>query len=111
MNDSDAKAAPAVIGLYDELAERYIADRPQVNWDENAWIDRFLSHVPSPCRVLDFGCGAGAPIGAYLLREGCTLTGMDSSPALIEHCRKCLPAGVWQVADMRQPFYGASSKT
>jgi 2-polyprenyl-3-methyl-5-hydroxy-6-metoxy-1,4-benzoquinol methylase len=93
MSDSEAddgseEAATTVIMLYERMAARYIADRARVPWDERAWLDRFLNAVPSPYRVLDLGCGSGAPIGRYLIEQGCTLTGIDSSPTLIAHCRK-----------------------
>jgi trans-aconitate methyltransferase len=106
MSDSDAddgseEAAATVIMLYERLAARYIADRALVPWDERGWLDRFLSAVPSPYRVLDLGCGCGAPIDRYLLEQGCTLTGIDSSPTLIAHCRRHSPGSTWLVGDMR----------
>jgi trans-aconitate methyltransferase len=106
MSDSDTdnggeEAAATVIMLYERLAARYIADRARMTWDERSWLDRFLNEVPSPYRVMDLGCGAGAPIGRYLLEQGCTLTGIDSSPTLIAHCRKHLSGSNWLVGDIR----------
>ncbi len=102
MSDADeSEAAASVILLYERLAGRYIADRTRLSWDERPWLDRFLPAMPSPFRILDLGCGAGSPIGQYLIEQGCTLTGLDSSPSLIAHCRKCLPDQTWLVGDMR----------
>ena len=62
MNDTEAQAAATVIGLCERRAEHYVTDRTSVACDESIWMDRFLAEVPSPYRVLDLGCGAGAPI-------------------------------------------------
>jgi trans-aconitate methyltransferase len=99
-DDTGSDAAAMVIMLYERLAARYIADRSHALM-ERPWLDRFVAAVPSPFRVLDLGCGAGSPIGRYLVEQGCTLTGLDSSPTLISHCRKHLPDQTWLVGDMR----------
>lgn len=95
------KRIPPISDLYERLADRYIADRPDVAWNEQPWLDRFLDRLPATRRVLDLGCGAGAPIGGYLLGHGCVVTGIDTSPTLIGHCRKHFPQAAWLVADMR----------
>ncbi|CAM3576559.1 class I SAM-dependent methyltransferase [Corallococcus sp. ZKHCc1 1396] len=87
--------------LYDRLAERYIADRRNAPWNERPWLEKFLTHIPPDGSVLDLGCGAGTPIGGYLLSRGRAVTGIDTSPRLIAHCRATLLDGDWRVADMR----------
>lgn len=106
MGTRHPNAAAAIVALYERLAGRYIEDRPRVDWDEQGSLEQFLAHLPPQRRVLDLGCGAGAPIGERLLNRGCTVTGVDSSPTLIAHCRERLPAGEWLVADMRQLALG-----
>jgi SAM-dependent methyltransferase len=94
--------APAVSDLYERFADHYIADRSRTSWNEERWLDRFLDSMPAERRILDLGCGAGAPIGKYLLEHGCSITGIDTSPTLINHCREHSPQGQWLVADMRR---------
>jgi len=69
---------------------------------EKAWLDRFRTLLPAAPSVLDLGCGAGQPIGRYLLEQGTALTGVDTSPELIGMARDALPEGLWEVADMRR---------
>lgn len=51
--------------LYDRQAARYDAERDQSLF-ERAWLDRVLADVPQEGAVLDLGCGAGRPIGAFV---------------------------------------------
>lgn len=100
-------SAHRIIGLYDEKAESWIADRgrdlrrggPGV--DEAGWLDRFTATLPPGARILDAGCGSGWPVGAALLAKGFRVTGLDASPRLIAHARKTLPNGGWVVGDIR----------
>ena len=94
--------APAGSDLYERFADHYIVDRSRTSWNEERWLDRFLDGMPAERRILDLGCGAGAPIGKYLLEHGCSITGIDTSPTLINHCREHSPQGQWLVADMRR---------
>lgn len=99
--------AERIVGLYDEQAEGWIADRgralggPGKSLDEVAAVDRFVAALPPGASVLDVGCGSGWPIGAALLERGVRLTGVDASPRLIKHARETLPAADWRVDDMR----------
>lgn len=68
---------------------------------EAAWLDRFLSHLPPGGAVLDLGCGAGVPVARYLIGKGYKVTGVDSSPTLINLSRSRFPEHEWIVADMR----------
>ncbi len=49
-------------------------------------------------RLLELGPGAGR-LTFYLLRLGSEVHGIDLSPAMIEHCRSTLPAGVFHLGD------------
>lgn len=94
-------SAARIVSLYDENAAVWDAARAGSSFFEKPLFDRFIAALPSGASVLDVGCGAGAPIGRYLLKQGLRVTGTDSSAALIGICRERYPAGEWIVADMR----------
>ncbi len=68
---------------------------------ERGWLDRFLALVPARAAILDAGCGAGAPIAQYLIKQGCRLTGIDLSVPMLERARVRFPRARWLEADMR----------
>lgn len=68
---------------------------------EKAWLDRFLSLIPADASVLDLGCGMGEPIANYLIEQGCSVTGVDTSHTFINLCKNRFPQQNWLVADMR----------
>ncbi|MGC5698792.1 methyltransferase domain-containing protein [Pseudomonas sp. NFXW11] len=69
---------------------------------EKIWLQRFLQQMAPGRQVLDLGCGAGQPVAGYLIEQGCELTGVDSSSALLGLCRQRFPAQRWLQADMRE---------
>lgn len=99
--------AGRIIGLYDDKADDWIADRGRVlgrggaMLDEAAALDRFAALLPPGGTVLDVGCGSGWPWGAALLDRGFRVTGVDSSPRLIAYAAETLLNGEWVVGDMR----------
>ena len=101
-------AADRIVGLYQDKAADWIRDRGAVlrrhegDWDEAAWLDRFVNGWPPVARVLDVGCGSGWPMGAALLERGFEVVGLDASPGLIAHARETLPKGDWRIGDMRE---------
>lgn len=100
-------AADRIVGLYDDHAEGWIADRGDRLYDgdqgpnEGQCLDRLTEGFSPGATVLDVGCGSGRPIGAELIRRGFSVHGVDSSPKLIAHARQTLPEGKWTVGDMR----------
>lgn len=80
-------------GAYDTLRSRTLLEAP--------WLDRFAALLATDGAVLDLGCGMGEPIAADIVRRGFRVTGIDSSPALIEMARERMPKQTWAVADMR----------
>jgi len=68
---------------------------------ERAWLDRFLALVPAGGHVLDMGCGSGDPIARYLIESGRRVTGVDTSPRLLQLAGSRFPAATWIAADMR----------
>lgn len=101
----DAVAAARIIGLYEETALAWDAVRVD-SGIERGWLERFLAHVsPGGC-ILDIGCGSGFPIASALVRRGYRVMGVDSSPAMIDLCRKRMPQAQFAVADMREMSFG-----
>lgn len=99
-------SADRIVGLYRDKAADWIADRSRTqdrgdSLDEAAWLERFSAALPVVGTVLDVGCGSGSPIGAALIARGFRVTGVDSSPGLVDHARAASPAGEWIVGDMR----------
>ncbi|MBR1151424.1 trans-aconitate 2-methyltransferase [Bradyrhizobium sp. JYMT SZCCT0428] len=92
--------ADRIIELYQRHARAWAQDRGN-RLMERAWLDRFCALLPGGASVLDIGCGSGEPIARYLTRQGCHVTGVDSSPELIALCSASFPDLAWHIADMR----------
>src|SRR5436305_12303310 len=92
-------------GIVKELYERHA-----LQWDKDRgrdlfelpWLDRFLSFVRARGSILDIGCGSAEPIARLFIERGYNVTGIDSSPSLIEICKRRFPQQSWIVADMRE---------
>lgn len=89
-----------VVGLYEENADAWARQRGR-GLIEQSWLERFAALLPSGGSVLDIGCGSGEPIAGWFVRNGFSVTGVDSSPSLIAICRERFPEQRWLVADMR----------
>ena len=94
------EAADEIIGLYRRHARAWDEARGE-RLLEGVWLDRFLALAPPGGEVLDLGCGGGRPIAAYLIGKGYAVTGVDTSPELIDLCRARWPDQTWRAADMR----------
>ena len=93
--------AKNIIELYRKYAREWVELRGEYLY-EKVWLDRMLALVPAQAKILDIGCGSGKPIAAYLLAQGCTVTGVDSSEAMLLMARQNFPDQTWIQADMRQ---------
>lgn len=94
--------AEHVIDIYERHAAAWVSARlREGNLYERAWLDRFCGAIPPLSSVLDLGCGAGAPIARYLSERGHSITGVDSSPAMVSMFQSRLPHNQALVADMR----------
>lgn len=104
--------ADRIVDLYERHAGAWTAARLGArHFVERGWIERFRVVVGPGGAVLDIGCGSGEPIARYLSQCGCAVTGVDSSPAMIDRFRGRLPDQAALVADMRtlalgQTFHG-----
>ena len=94
--------AAGIIDLYQRKASDWIENRARTGLIEKPWLDRFRALLPPAAPVLDLGCGSAAPIAAYMIGLGHPVVGVDSSPAMIDVCRKRFPTQEWMVGDMRK---------
>ena len=95
-----SREADQIIGLYRRHAQAWAYLRGS-ELQEEVWLEKFFQLMPARGSVLDIGCGSGKPIGQYLFDKGCAVTGIDSSPELIEISRRNLPDCDWLISDMR----------
>ncbi|GAA4583043.1 class I SAM-dependent methyltransferase [Planotetraspora phitsanulokensis] len=51
-------------------------------------------------RVLDVGCGTGAPSAQQFAQAGCDVTGIDISPVMLEIARQNVPEGTFLELDV-----------
>ena len=94
--------ATGIIDLYQRKALDWIESRARTGLFEKAWLDRFRALLPPTGPILDIGCGSAEPMAAYLIGLGHPVVGVDSSPAMIDVCRRHFPRQEWIVADMRK---------
>ncbi|HAJ76298.1 MAG TPA: SAM-dependent methyltransferase [Gammaproteobacteria bacterium] len=91
--------------VYERNAHGWDERRPR-SLIEKPWLDKLLNSMAPGSSVLDVGCGAGEPISRYVLKRGFSLTGVDSSPKMIEICKTRFPDQSWIVMDMRELSLG-----
>lgn len=101
-----APDAPAPANDYDGFAEAYAAatESNLVNAHyERPAVLALMGDIAGR-RVLDAGCGAG-PLSAALRDRGATVTGLDSSAAMLRLARRRLgPGADLHLADLREPL-------
>ncbi len=85
---------------YNAIASNWDAARSALFGHEPAFLDRLLSNVPLPGKILDLGCGTGRPIAEFLLKRGFAVTGVDQAEDLLALARQRLPEGRWLHAHM-----------
>ena len=96
-----SEEADRIVDLYQRRASVWIESRARTGLIEKPWVDRFRALLPPSGAVLDLGCGSAEPMAAYLIGLSHPVTGVDSSPAMIEACRERFTTQDWIVADMR----------
>ena len=83
--------ATGIIDLYQRKAQDWIESRARTGLFEKPWLDRFRALLPPAGPILDIGCGSAEPMAAYLIGLGHPVVGVDSSPAMIDVCRRHFP--------------------
>lgn len=92
-----------IIATYDRVAQEFQAARNRSLFEKPS-LDRMLGIAPrnvSPRRLLDLGCGTGAPIATYLAERGMAVTGVDGAASMLDLFCKTLPNAQAVHADMR----------
>src|SRR5688572_17878588 len=97
-----SEEAAGIIDLYQRKAQDWIESRARTGLFEKPWLDRFRALLPPAGPILDLGCGSAEPMAAYLIELGYPVVGVDSSPAMIDVCRRHFSRHEWIVADMRK---------
>ncbi|MCF2903733.1 class I SAM-dependent methyltransferase [Octadecabacter sp. CECT 8868] len=100
----NAHSSPAdILPTYDQGAAEFQAQRDRSLF-EKPCLDRLLGVTPrnvSPRRLLDLGCGTGAPIASHLAERGMAVTGVDGAAGMIDLFTQTLPQATAIHADMR----------
>lgn len=97
---NQSEFAKNIIKIYKKHARAWTELRSQFLY-EKAWLDHFLSLIPEHSTILDLGCGSAKPIAAYLIAQGHSVVGVDSSDVMIEMAQQNFPEQRWIKADMR----------
>jgi ubiquinone/menaquinone biosynthesis C-methylase UbiE len=87
------------VTYYDELAESY-QDAFAHDTGLQTFINEALVLLKPNSKVLDVGCGTGRPVATTSAAHGHRIQGIDLSPAMINLCRKQIPSGQFEVANM-----------
>ena len=105
MMKDQSELAQNIIEIYNKHARAWAELCGQFLY-EKAWLDHFLSLLPDHSTTLDLGCGPAKPIAAYLIAQGHSVVGVDSSEVMIEMAQENFPEQRWIQADMRQMNLG-----
>ena len=89
------------IAVYEKHAEGWDKHRSRL-LREKFWLNKFVQLLPTGAAVLDVGCGAGEPISRYLVEQNFSVTGIDTSEAMIGICKSRFANEAWIVMDMRE---------
>ncbi|SLN11976.1 class I SAM-dependent methyltransferase [Pseudooctadecabacter jejudonensis] len=92
-----------ILETYDAQAQDYARQRNRILF-EKPMLDRLLGAAPrnqSPRRLLDLGCGPGAPLATYLADRGMAITGVDGAATMVDLFAQTLPQATALHADMR----------
>ena len=84
---------------YDAIGETFAAWREQAVGDpRREWEDKLVFRLHEGARVLELGCGGGAPETKRLAQQF-VVTGVDISPRQVERARAAVPAAEFVCAD------------
>src|SRR4051812_12758392 len=82
-----AEAFNRIGGRYDEAFPHKEGQIAAGEW--------LIKQLKPGARVLDVGCGTGAPTAQRFADAGCEVTGIDISPTMLELARKNVPEGTF----------------
>jgi SAM-dependent methyltransferase len=91
-----------VADAYDAMGETFAAWREEIVGDpRREWEDELVSRLAEGARVLELGCGSGAPETRRLARRF-AVTGVDISPRQVERARAAIPEAEFVCADFTE---------
>jgi SAM-dependent methyltransferase len=85
---------------YNTIASHWDQARRTLHPYEARYLEGLTEGLQASARILDLGCGTGRPIAEFLLRQGCSVTGVDQAEDLLALARERLPEGRWIHASM-----------
>lgn len=87
---------------YDAIGETFAAWRERAVGDpRREWEDELVSRLEPGARVLELGCGGGAP-ETRRLTQRFAVTGVDISPRQVERARASIPEAEFVCADFTE---------
>lgn len=108
---TDRQTRALVRAGYDAIARQYteLAATESGSAPRRAQSARLLARLSPRSRVLELGCGGGAPVATSVVDAGHSYVGVDISPRQIELARDLVPDGRFIVGDaLSQRFEAAS---
>jgi SAM-dependent methyltransferase len=91
-----------VADAYDAIGETFADWRERIVGDpREEWERELVARLPAGARVLELGCGAGAPETRRLAARF-RLTGVDISPRQVERARAAIPDAEFLEADFTE---------
>lgn len=85
---------------YDDIADWFDKHRSRELF-EKYYLDMAIAHLNSHSKILDLGCGMGAPIAEYFIGQGFNVIGVDGSQNLIKFAKERFPKTRFLCMDMR----------
>ena len=89
-----------VYKTYEKIAD-WFDERRSRDLFEKDWLDKAAALLPKGAKILDLGCGFGAPIGKYFIDNGFQVTGVDASTKMLEIAKTRCPEIRFILGDMR----------
>ena len=87
---------------YDAMGETFAAWREEIVGDpRREWEDDLVARLEPGARLLELGCGSGAP-ETRRLAESFAVTGVDISPRQVERARAAIPEAEFVCADFTE---------
>ncbi|MBL1217199.1 MAG: class I SAM-dependent methyltransferase [Planctomycetes bacterium] len=95
-------AHPLIAAIYDRIHQElpFLAVGPDGGPPQDAafYLDVFRQYLPAAPHILDLGCGTGR-VAFPLAQAGCRVTGLDSSPFMLEQARAKAASLIPEVRD------------
>lgn len=93
---------------YAEWAAKYDGPNPLITTEELTVLPLLDDLARPGMRALDAACGTGRH-AAHLLDRGCTVSGVDQSPAMLEVARGTVPGATFETGTLESLPYNDSS--